>query len=75
MSIKWIPFPRIGTTVALGKWLCTVETGHTLNVEILELDQNSWNGSGAWFRSGGERLTKREKVIGIAYVPEPMVTA
>lgn len=69
MSIKWIPFPRAGTSVESGKWLCTVKTGHTLGVEVLELDD------GVWYRNGAEWLTDREQVIGIAYVPEPMVTA
>ena len=72
MGIKWIEFPRMGTSVEAGKWLCTVRTGHTLGVEVLELDQNSWLGSGSWFRHGGERLTDRERVIAIAYMPEPM---
>ena len=65
MGVKWIEFPRPGTPVEAGKWLCTVRTGHTVGVEVLELDQNSW------FRHGGERLTDRERVIAIAYVPEP----
>jgi hypothetical protein len=69
MSIKWIPFPRAGTSVEPGKWLCTVKTGHTLGVEVLDLDD------GVWYRNGAEWLTDREQVIGIAHIPDPMVTA
>ena len=71
MTIGWIEFPRIGTSVEAGKWLCTVKTGHTLSVEILELDSNSWLGSGDWFRPGGEKLSRRERVIAISHLPEP----
>jgi hypothetical protein len=71
VSIRWIPFPRTGTSVEAGKWLCTVKTGHTLSVEILELDSASWLGSGDWFRHGGEKLSRREKVVAISYLPDP----
>jgi hypothetical protein len=63
--INWMPFPRPGTHFENGRWLCTVATATTLRVEILDLE------GGCWFRNVSEKLTDREQVVAIAWVPEP----
>lgn len=63
--MNWLPYPRTGTHFQDGRWLCTVEIGTTLQVEILDLE------SGSWFRNVTERLTDRERVTAVTWVPEP----
>lgn len=45
--------------------MCTVETGRTLRVEILNLKGD------AWFRDASEKLARRERVIAISWTPAP----
>lgn len=71
MGIKWIPHPRAGTSVLPGRWMCTVASGRTRKVEVLDLEGVSFNGSGDWFRHGGDPLSARERVVAIAHVPDP----
>ncbi len=65
MSIKWIKYPRPGTSVLAGRWLVTVETGATLTTDILQLE------GGEWYWPDGSKLADRERVVAVAYVPEP----
>ena len=64
MSINWIEYPRPGTSVGEGRWLCTVFTPRRSRVEFLNLID------GDWYFDDDQPLT-RAKVIAIAYVPEP----
>lgn len=64
-TITWIEFPRAGTSVLAGNWLATVETGTVLATAILQLDE------GQWFWPDGRMLSDRERVVAIAYIPEP----
>lgn len=65
-AVNWWPANRPGTTLLNGPWLCTVETGTTKKVEILDRED------GEWFR-GDDHLTERERVTHVAYVPQPAV--
>lgn len=64
-NFTWIEYPRIGTSLSSGRWMASVQIGTTLKAEILDLE------SGQWYWPDGSRLSDREKVVAVAYVPEP----
>lgn len=65
-DMAWIPYPRGGTSFGNGRWLCTVVTGGKGRVEILKLRD------GVWCRRGGRPLSRRETVIAVDYLPQPL---
>lgn len=68
--IHWIPFPRAGTTVMPGRWLCTVQSGHNRRVEPLRLMDSAHSSHGDWRRQDGSKVGPRRRVIAIAHMPE-----
>lgn len=63
--MSWIPYPRPGTSVLDGTWLCTVERASGPEVRVLRLK------NGEWQNRDGSPLSRREQVTAIDYMPKP----
>lgn len=64
--MNWLRYPRTGTALLDGEWLCTIDAGRgKVTVAILNL------GRGLWCRPGGDFLTSCERVTAVAHVPAP----
>lgn len=63
-EVHWVEYPRLGTLVEDGWWMCTV-AGSKHSVQILRLRGDTW------YRCGGKKLGVGKRVVAVTWVPEP----
>ena len=64
-TLQWIPWPRAGTSLKDGRWLCTVNCpGEIPPVTFLTLE------AGTWFEDDGCSVDE-SKILAIALCPRP----
>lgn len=64
MSVQWIPFPRPGTSVLPGRWLCTIQSRDGAKVLPLDLGDDF-----IWRHVHGLALRSDELVTAVAFMP------
>jgi hypothetical protein len=62
----WIEYPRVGTLVEDGWWMCTV-VGSKHSVQILRLRGDTW------YRRGGKKLGAGKRVVAVTWLPNPYI--
>lgn len=62
--VEWMVYPRPGTSLMDGVWLCSIRRGHLVFVDFLKLE------NGKWYEPATSRpLPPQEIVYAVSFVP------